>query len=741
MDRGFGSTFRSGGGRGGMNNSTPSRDRFSRDERRYDDFYSDNNNRRTSGGGGSNVNRNVPSNNAPNRNNNNNRGGWGNTTPTPRDRGFFNQGGSRDRGGAPPAGNNVSGQMLAALQQQQSLLSAFMNNQQQTRNRGGRGGGILGSGGNKFQGNRFNNRDNRGGNRAGDKRRQDPPQGNNQFKRNRRSAQGLPSGINPNKTTPNKASSVKATTPKIERKLAEAVVKTKEEEVEDIPDEDVVIPDSLMDSVERLRQRKEIERNVADEDVQKLVVFLFTGKGYQCATCGLLLSKEEGFVHHLMGKSHVMNVIDARSAKKYQTVRDILDIDLSPDDWFEQNEQAKAILFKQAKLFMKAQREIERRAKENYDKTPSNFFSVRMESRKSALKKEDTVIITSLVESTIEIKDFSKDRFFGCEFVKAVTGFQCRLCHIQIKEASDVIPHVNSKVHRNNYQMHLNKNKGYEKVQKDQNKELLEVLSEHEEKNVLLYESPKANDGVFLNHLDADLVRDKKLLEPPVVKKPETTIDKKEAIKKDGDKVDVKEEEDDAPNVEGESEEANEDATTEVKEELKNDAALKDELKNDATLKDEKKEDDVTNDDAQETDEHGEDENDGEYDEAMEEDTAKEGDDGETNEDGEQNEESESKGEEATEEHVENGSEEAELNDEVEDESKSTKVTKKTAGGGRGKGKRARGRGAKVTPSPRSRRAAAIKAAEEISEEVAEEQGDEASFMDSFQVVDEVADE
>ena len=60
----------------------------------------------------------------------------------------------------------------------------------------------------------------------------------------------------------------------------------------DIPDDEVVIPDSLMDAVEKLRQRTDIERNVADEDVQKLLTFSYNGKGYSCNTCGLFLSKE-----------------------------------------------------------------------------------------------------------------------------------------------------------------------------------------------------------------------------------------------------------------------------------------------------------------------------------------------------------------------------------------------------------------------------------------------------------------
>ena len=64
------------------------------------------------------------------------------------------------------------------------------------------------------------------------------------------------------------------------------------EELPDIPDDEVEIPDSIMDSVETLRQRKDVVRNVADEDVEKLSVFCFTGKGYQCKTCGFILNKE-----------------------------------------------------------------------------------------------------------------------------------------------------------------------------------------------------------------------------------------------------------------------------------------------------------------------------------------------------------------------------------------------------------------------------------------------------------------
>lgn len=108
-----------------------------------------------------------------------------------------------------------------------------------------------------------------------------------------------------------------------------------------------------------------------------------------------------------------MNVIEARTAKKYQEIRDILEIDLTPDDWFEQNETARAIIMKQSKLHMKTQREIKLREEANFNKTPSNFFNFNMELRKSVTKNEEKVVMTSLVESTVEVKDFVGEKFFG----------------------------------------------------------------------------------------------------------------------------------------------------------------------------------------------------------------------------------------------------------------------------------------------------------------------------------------
>ena len=46
----------------------------------------------------------------------------------------------------------------------------------------------------------------------------------------------------------------------------------------------------------------------------------------------------------------------------------------------------------------------------------------------------------------------------GCEFVKAVSGFNCRLCKTFIRCGNDVISHIRGKKHQKNYQVYLTLN-------------------------------------------------------------------------------------------------------------------------------------------------------------------------------------------------------------------------------------------------------------------------------------------
>ncbi|XP_066936332.1 enolase-phosphatase E1-like isoform X4 [Clytia hemisphaerica] len=377
-----------------------------------------------------------------------------------------------------------------------------------------------------------------GGFRPGDKRRQDQqPSGANKKSKNdtrrdnRRSSSTTKSG-----------SQTKKDSKKDE---------PKEDEI-DIPDDQVEIPDHLMDNVEKLRQRADMERNVADEDIDKLVVFCYNGKGYDCLTCGFMLMKDHAFKNHLMSKSHVMNVIDARSDKKYQPTRDLLDIDIASDGWFEKSDIARKVIYKQAKVMMKAEMDLKKRELESFNRDPSNFFSVNMASKKCATMTGDTVRITSIVESTIDVKEFSTDRFFGCEFVKSVASFQCRLCDIKIHNASEVLPHIDSRVHRNKYQMHLRRQPDYEKKQKDQNKDLGLILQEHEGQAVLLSETntksetedDEDNQGkTLLEEIDTILVRVPEILNPPVKEDPKGNEPEKETETKKVDEPEKKEEE------------------------------------------------------------------------------------------------------------------------------------------------------------------------------------------------------
>merc|ERR1712183_639588 len=233
-----------------------------------------------------------------------------------------------------------------------------------------------------------------------------------------------------------------------------------------------------------------------------------------------------------------MNVITARTAKKYQEVRDILDIDLSSDDWFEQNEKARAIIMKQSKMHMKAERETKAKAEVNYNKTPSNFFGFNMELRKSVTKKDEKVVITSLVESTVEVSDFTGERFFGCEFVRAVTGFHCRLCSINIREAKGVIPHIDSRQHKNNYSAYIKRNADYESSQKEQSQDLFDVMNEHEGKSVVLAESTDVGNSHFLSVLDEELVRIPTVMNPELKKKEK---EEKERIEKEEAEKEAKE--------------------------------------------------------------------------------------------------------------------------------------------------------------------------------------------------------
>lgn len=177
---------------------------------------------------------------------------------------------------------------------------------------------------------------------------------------------------------------------------------------------------------------------------------------------------------------------------------------------------------------MKAQREQEAREKLNFNKNPANFFRCEYSARKTAKKQGDQVVFSHLFETTMFVNEFAGDRFFGCEFVKAECGFNCRLCNLYIKDANNVVGHIDSRSHRQQYQNFLKKNPDYEKKQKKQNSELAEALSVEENNYVVLNETKKPGEKVFLDHAEQICVRIPDLL----VSKEEEEKKKKEEAEK-----------------------------------------------------------------------------------------------------------------------------------------------------------------------------------------------------------------
>lgn len=214
-----------------------------------------------------------------------------------------------------------------------------------------------------------------------------------------------------------------------------------------------------------------------------------------------------------------MKVIEARTSKNYKATRAILDIDLSKDSWYEDCELARNIILKQSKADMRQRKAQELKAKAEYNKKPSNFYRFNMEMRKCVTKQDDEVVITSLVESTVGVRDFTGGKFFGCEFVRAVTGFHCRLCSLNIREAKGVLQHIQSNCHKSNYARYLVNNPDYEKMQNVQNKDLDDIMVQHEGKSVVLAESKGAESSRFLSSLDNDFVRIPNVMNPGIKKR------------------------------------------------------------------------------------------------------------------------------------------------------------------------------------------------------------------------------
>lgn len=264
------------------------------------------------------------------------------------------------------------------------------------------------------------------------------------------------------------------------------------ENIDDKPDpslediENVEIAPELIEKVEELRKRTKVDRNIADQDVDKLGTFHFDGQNYRCKLCKIVAKRSKSIKQHLMGKKHSLNVIEARQAGN-DVDRAIMDIVLHPENWLELNPVACTILKQQTLGFLEARKKEE---EEYRCKHPENFVTYRIDTRKSGVKNGDTILITSVCESNVAIKEYASEKqIFGCEFIKASVGFNCRLCDAFFNVGTAVIEHIKSKEHSSNYQKHLEVHAGYHEKLVERNREIVSMLEQHEGKEVVMYET------------------------------------------------------------------------------------------------------------------------------------------------------------------------------------------------------------------------------------------------------------
>lgn len=264
-------------------------------------------------------------------------------------------------------------------------------------------------------------------------------------------------------------------------RLTEEPVEVKSEELEDIE-----VPQELIDKVEELRKRTKIDRNIADQDVDKLATFHFDGENYKCELCKVMAFSYKGIKQHFMGKKHSFNVVEARQAGN-DVDRNIMDIMLHPENWLELNPCAVTILKRQTIGFLEAKK----REEEEYKiKHPENYVVYRMDTRKSAMKKDDSVVIRHVCESIVAIKDFAGEKqLFGCEFIKAASGFDCRLCNEVLHSGTAVVDHIRTEKHIASYQRYLDEHSGYHEDIVRRNKDIANVLDHEVGKEVILYEA------------------------------------------------------------------------------------------------------------------------------------------------------------------------------------------------------------------------------------------------------------
>lgn len=231
--------------------------------------------------------------------------------------------------------------------------------------------------------------------------------------------------------------------------------------------------------------------NFLGEDVDSLMISLYDRKRnkYICQECKIICNLPMSFHKHLLGKRHARTVLESRGQE-------------FEDAKFRSFSQGTTPTDKSGTEEVSTANESDDREKLSVEEVSSpsalhspgpdfnlDFVKYTCNTRKTAMKEGDVVTISSVTQSRVQIEGFTSGRnMLGCEFVKAVSGFNCRLCKAFIRCGNDVITHIKGKKHQKNYQTYAQEHPQYEDHQLLRNKELEQVLEPKEGEEVVLYE-------------------------------------------------------------------------------------------------------------------------------------------------------------------------------------------------------------------------------------------------------------
>ncbi|KAJ7354958.1 hypothetical protein OS493_029067 [Desmophyllum pertusum] len=325
-----------------------------------------------------------------------------------------------------------------------------MQRQNRKRRNDGWGGGGGGNYGNKRE--RFDR--NRG------------QQGNNRWGQNQQN-RGRPGGVGAQNQQAKKA----AAPDEKETKNNKAAEKELQEEETEEEGEDTQELDASQEEDKDDQEKGTVKDDIVNpdlpksvnfigEDVDSLMISLFDRQRskYICQECKIICNLPTSFHKHLLGKRHARTVLE-NQGKEFDM------------DEFKSFSQGSAPAEKSETDEMTGCTKSDEREKVGTPEVSSpppiqspgvetnlDFVKYTCDTRKTAMKEGDIITISSVTQSRVKIDGFTSGRnMLGCEFVKAVSGFNCRLCKAFIRCGNDVISHIKGKKHQRNYQVQITK--------------------------------------------------------------------------------------------------------------------------------------------------------------------------------------------------------------------------------------------------------------------------------------------